>query len=130
MNEELIEVKLFDFDGYKILASTYEVALSHYEKRKEQTKPTMSEKKLDTDFNYTNWLKEMYASEKQYSKRMEASSLLAHKQIGILQSMLFAASLRLSDEEHEQIKKDLAKLDKERQDFSENYENNTLKLLP
>ena len=90
----------------------------------------MSNEKLDTEFEYTAWLSEKYNYEKEYSKRMEASSLLAHKQIGILQSMLFSASLRLSDEEKEQIKKDLAKLDKERQDFSENYENNTLKLLP
>ncbi|MFY8161986.1 MAG: hypothetical protein ACOVNU_11700 [Candidatus Kapaibacteriota bacterium] len=89
-----------------------------------------AEEEREKEFNHTAWLTEKYENEKQYSKRMEASSLLAHKQIGILQAMLFVASFRLSDEEKEEIKKNLAKLDKEREDFSENYENNTLKLLP
>ena len=78
----------------------------------------MTEKKLDTEFDYTAWLSERYEYEKKYSKRMEESDLLAHKHIGRLQSMLSLASLRLSDIEKEDIKKDLAEMEKERLEFN------------
>ena len=84
----------------------------------------MSEEKLDTEFDYTAYLSDRLENEKKYSKRMESSSLLAHNHIGRLQAMLFAASLRLSDEEHEQIKNDLAEMNKEREDFYKNSETN------
>jgi hypothetical protein len=80
----------------------------------------MTEKKLDTEFDYTAWLSEKYEYEKKYSKHMEESDLLAHKHIGMLQAMLSFASFRLSDSEKEEIKKDLAKMEKERLEFSQN----------
>lgn len=126
MNEELIEVKLFNFDGYKILASTYEEASLSYEKHKQKEQNTnMSEEKLENEFNYTKWLKEMYAMEKQYSKRMEESALLAYKHIGRLQAMLSYSSYHLSDVDKEEIKKDLEEMHKEREDFYEKYKSET-----
>jgi hypothetical protein len=80
----------------------------------------MNKKKLDTEFEYTAWLSERYEYEKKYSKRMEESDLLAHKHIGMLQAMLSKASYYLSDVEKEEIKKDLAEMEKERLEFSQN----------
>jgi hypothetical protein len=61
--------------------------------------------------------------EKQYSKYLEASSLLAHRHIGRLQAMLSHASYHLSDLEKEEIKRFIAEIDKERFDFVTNYKN-------
>ena len=119
MNEELIEVKLFNFNGYKILASTYEEASRSYEKhkQKEQLIPTMKENKLDTEFDYIAWLSEKYENEKRYSKYMESSSLMAHNHIGRLQAMISQYSYNCTDVEKEEIKKFLAQMDNERSEL-------------
>jgi hypothetical protein len=82
---------------------------------------------MNLEFDYTAYLEEKYKYEKEYSKRMEASSLLAHSHIGRLYAIISFASIRLSDSEKEEIKKDLAQMDKEREDFDQNYKSETNK---
>jgi hypothetical protein len=81
----------------------------------------MSQEKLEiNEFNYTTWLSEKYEMEKKYAKRMEESSLLAHKHIGMLQAMLSIASLKCTDYEKAKINEVLSEMEKERSEFALN----------
>jgi hypothetical protein len=84
----------------------------------------MSNQTLDTEVSYSQWLSEKYEMEKKYSKHMESSSLLAHNHIGRLQAMLSKASYYLSDVEKEEMKKDLAEMHEEREEFYKKSETN------
>ena len=80
----------------------------------------MSNEKLDTEFNYTAYLSDRLENEKKYSKRMEASSLMAHNHIGRLQAMLSVYSYNCTDAEKEEMKKFLSDMENERSEFALN----------
>ena len=59
--------------------------------------------------------------EKKYSKYLEQSSLFAHAQIGKYEGMLIIASMSLPEKQKQEFLDFIAEMNKEREDFSENY---------